>query len=289
MRSPGYSIGCWHWAGADRVRDTVGVQHGFTIHDGRDEASIEHFAETGWLLTETLGPTGAADLAAWVDEVASWPDGGGHWLHHRELTDHGPVLCRSENFTPFHRNLHDLLRTGPMVEIASALLGEPAVLYKEKVNYKLPGGAGYAAHQDAPAYPFVASHVSCMVAVDDATAANGCLEVVSGAHRRILATDDGGCIDPVVVAGLDWVTAEVRAGQTLWFHSRTPHRSGPNRTSTPRRALYPTYNARSEGDLRDEYYREKLVRFEGAGRDDGKVRVSLIDDFQGRAVPGPTP
>ncbi len=28
------------------------------------------------------------------------------------------------------------------------LLGEPAVLYKEKINHKLPGGAGYSAHQD---------------------------------------------------------------------------------------------------------------------------------------------
>ena len=35
--------------------------------------------------------------------------------------------------------MYDLLRTGPMVEIASALMKEPAVLYKEKVNYKLTG------------------------------------------------------------------------------------------------------------------------------------------------------
>ena len=69
-----------------------------------------------------------------------------------------------------------------MLDAASALLGEPAVLYKEKVNYKLPGGAGYAPHQDAPAYPFVAKHVSCLVAIDDAGIDNGCLEVVSGAQ-----------------------------------------------------------------------------------------------------------
>jgi len=55
------------------------------------------------------------------------------------------------------------------LSIAGALLGEPAVLYKEKINYKLAGGAGYAPHQDAPAYPFIDVHVSCMVAVDDST------------------------------------------------------------------------------------------------------------------------
>ena len=94
---------------------------------------------------------------------------GGDWLHHREMTDDGPKLCRSENFVPFHDGLRALLTTGPMLDTASALLGQEAVLYKEKVNYKLAGGAGYAPHQDAPAYPFIDSHVSCMVAVDDAT------------------------------------------------------------------------------------------------------------------------
>jgi hypothetical protein len=77
----------------------------------------------------------------------------------------------------------------------------------------------------------------------------------------------------------------VRAGQTLWFHSRTPHRSGANLTDTPRRALYPTYNAAAEGDLREDYYREKLEAFRAGGRSDGMVRVSLINDFQGIAVP----
>ena len=54
---------------------------------------------------------------------------------------------------------------------------------------------------------------------------------------------------------------------------------------TPRRALYPTYNARREGDLRSSYYAEKLEAIRSGGRDDGRVRVSLINDFEGVAVP----
>ena len=249
-----------------------------------DAAAVAHYREQGWLLTETLDADGVRNLQAWVDEVASWPIGGGAWLHHQELTDDGPKLCRSENFTPFHEGLHDLLLTGSMLETASALLGEPAVLYKEKVNYKLPGGAGYAPHQDAPAYPFIDAHVSCMVAVDDATTTNGCLEVVSGMHQAVLPMDDSGCIRPDVVATFVWSPVEVRAGQTLWFHSRTPHRSGPNRSTQARRALYPTYNARSEGDLRDEYYARKLAEFAASEGTGEHVQVSLIGDFQGRPV-----
>jgi len=246
--------------------------------------AVEHYERTGWLLTETLDADGLAELRRWVDDIASWPDDGDGWLHHRELTDAGPALCRSENLIPFHPGLRALLTTGPLLDTASALLGEPAVLYKEKVNYKLPGGAGYAPHQDAPAYRFVETHVSCMVAIDDATAGNGCLEVVEGHHREVLPVDDAGCIRGDVVEALEWCPVEVRAGQTLWFHSRTPHRSGPNRSSQPRRALYPTYNARAEGDLRDAYYRQKLAELAVAGDTPDRIAVSLIGDFQGRPV-----
>src|SRR4051794_9562873 len=218
---------------------------------------VNHFVTHGWVLSRVLDHAAADALAQWVDDVSSWPDDGGGWLHYREMTDDGPKLCRTENFVPFHRDLRELLQQGPMVEAASQLLGQPAVLYKEKINYKLPGGAGYAAHQDAPAYRFVDVHVSCMVAVDDALADNGCLEVVSGCHEHLLPTDDQGCIRAAVEASLTWAPVEVRAGETLWFHSRTPHRSGPNQSSTPRRALYPTYNALAEGDLREAYYRQK--------------------------------
>lgn len=204
-------------------------------------------------------------------------------LQHFERTAEGPLLCRSENFVPLHADLRRLLRAGAMLEVASALLGEPAVLYKEKINYKLPGGAGYSAHQDAPAYPMIDAHVSAMVAVDGADEGNGNLEVVSGCFDEILPTDERGCIDPAIAAGLEWRPVPLRAGQTLWFHSRTPHRSGANRSDRPRRALYPTYNAAREGDLRAAYYEAKRAAFAATPTGD-RARVSLIGDFEGRPV-----
>lgn len=257
---------------------------GIEVHRSVDDRAIAHFTTCGWLLTSLLDDGTASTIRRWVDELASWPDDGGDWLHYREMTDDGPQLCRTENFVPFHDGLRELLTSGVMLDAASALLGEPAVLYKEKVNYKLPGGAGYAPHQDAPAYRFVEVHVSCLAAVDDALVDNGCLEVVSGAHAEILPTGPDGCIRDDVVAAMDWEPVEVRAGQTLWFHSRTPHRSGPNHGPMPRRALYPTYNAASEGDLRADYYRAKLAALADGDGDPTKVAVSLIGDFQGRPV-----
>lgn len=259
---------------------------------GRNKAAMtevidnakEQFDQQGWLLTDGLNPADTDRIRSWVDEISAWPDTLNAWLHYREATDTGPALCRTENFVPYHEKMRKFLTEGPMLATAGLLLGEPAVLYKEKINYKLAGGAGYSPHQDAPAYRFIEIHISCLVAIDDSTLENGCLEVASGVHQEILPTDETGCINPAVAKTLNWAPVELKAGQTLWFHSRTPHRSGPNHSESSRRAIYPTYNARSEGDLRTEYYEQKLSEFDETGDPDGRVQVSLIGDFQGRPV-----
>jgi ectoine hydroxylase-related dioxygenase (phytanoyl-CoA dioxygenase family) len=244
-------------------------------------ALVRHFRARGWVIVDAVDQITAELIPGWVDEIASLADGERGVLQHFELTDAGPRLCRSENFVPAHPALRALLCTGALVELAGALLGEPAVLYKEKVNYKLPGGAGYSPHQDAPAYPMIDVHVSAMVAVDDADASNGGLELVSCRFDRVLPLDERGCIEPSIVEQLDWQPVALRAGQTLWFHSRTPHRSGPNPSEQPRRALYPTYNAVREGDLRTAYYDAKRAAFAAEPAGD-RARVSLIGDFEGR-------
>jgi hypothetical protein len=256
---------------------------GTRAFDRCDDLAVDFFRTHGWVLVTALDDTGTVRLRGWVEEIAAWPDAG-EWVHYREMTDDGPKLCRTENFVPSHTGMRQLLTTGTVPETAGALLGEAAVLYKEKINYKAAGGAGFAAHQDAPAYPFVRTHVSCMLAVDGASIDNGCLEVVDGMHRELLPTDERGCIPEDVAVGLPWEPVEVPAGAALWFHSRLPHRSGSNSSARDRRALYPTYNARAEGDPRDAYYRAKRDELANRGPDDDRVSLSLIGDFQSRPV-----
>jgi hypothetical protein len=235
---------------------------------------------TGVLVIDGFFP--ADDLRKvqnWVGELEALPGTGTGILQYDEITPGGgSVRCRTENFVPFHAGMRALLTQGPLLEVASVLLAEQAVLYKEKINYKLPGGAGFAAHQDAPAYPFVRSTITCMIAVDDSTIDNGCLEVVHGMHHDALPTDETGCIPAELAATLGWEAIPVRAGSLLWFNWYVPHRSGPNRSSQRRRAIYLTYNAASDGNFRDKYYQEKKQRLEN-----GSSRISLIGHFNGTA------
>jgi len=266
-----------------RWRSPVGTVGRMDVESSLSQTDIDHFHRTGWVLTRDLDDEGVERLRDWVHEIEHWVDDGS-FLRHEEMTDFGPKVARIEYFSHIHREIGAFLAGGRMIDHASALLGEPAVLYKEKINFKLAGGAGWSPHQDSPAYPFVDHLVSCMVAVDDATMENGCLEVVSGAHAHLLPTDEKGCLTTTVTDSLQWEPVEITAGQTLWFHSLTPHRSGDNTSSRDRRALYPTYNSLAQGDLRETYYRTKLDEFRTKASKGDHVRVSLVDDFRGRPV-----
>lgn len=221
------------------------------------------------------------DLRAWVDDIAARRNGDGGVLQHYERGAAGAQIARSEYLLDLHPGLTALVTSGRLPSIGAALVGEPVVLYKEKINYKLVGGAGFNAHQDARAYKFVDIHLTCMIAIDPADATNGCLEFAAGMHGELLAADDDGCIHPDIVAALDWQALPVEAGDVVWFHSRVPHRSGPNRGARTRRALFCTYNAASLGDLRQEYYADKLRYF--SEHLSTTARVSTIGDFQGVA------
>lgn len=238
----------------------------------------------GWLVLSDLLPGEARErLDAWVSAVSQAGGPCDRRLHYFERTSEGRVLCRTERFLDDHPQLGRLIATGLLPAIAGELIGEPVVIYKEKINYKQPGGAGFRAHQDATAYPFIRHHVTCLIAVDAMTVANGCLEFAPHAMPTLLAEDGDGCIAPEVAATLDWRPVEISAGSVVFFGSHVPHRSGPNRSPTPRRALYLTYNASSDGARRGEYYaaRDRLLAHR-AGPGGTAARISTIGHFEGQ-------
>lgn len=251
------------------------------------EASAAWLRDGFVLVPGFLNPEETIAVTSWVVEISAWPDDADRWMHHREIAAEGIRLCRTENFMPYHEGMKQLLTEGKTVAAVSRLIGGPAVLYKEKINYKYPGGGGYAAHQDAPAYDHGTEHVTCLIAVDACTPDNGCLFFAPGRHRDgLLAMDDKGCIAPDVAERLDWRATPTQPGDALFFSSFAPHLSPPNHSRRSRRALYLTYNAASEGGFRDSYYREKreslAARELSNGVDQG--RISKIGHFQGNTV-----
>jgi hypothetical protein len=179
--------------------------------------------------------------------------------------DHvGTGECLFETFDPVIdlSSVCKQLATDPrLIEAMSAVYGEPAHLFKDKLIFKPPGAKGYDLHQDYISWPgFPKSFVTAVVAIDPAGRDNGATEVFPGYHKRgYLSPEDGDYhpVPPGVVDESTGVVLELEPGDVALFGAFTPHRSAPNSTDRWRRMLYLSYNADSDGgDRRAAHYAE---------------------------------
>ncbi len=94
-----------------------------------------------------------ARISEWTDELERSPEVPGRSMKYYEPSLLRPgerVLQRIENFCPFHDGFAGLCDGEKLRGSVSRLLAEPAVLFKDKINFKLPGPLRTAASSCAP-------------------------------------------------------------------------------------------------------------------------------------------
>lgn len=148
-----------------------------------------------------------------------------------------------------------LARSQRIVEGVNLLLGGETAHFHSKLMQKEPkvGGAwewhqdyGYW-YRDGFLYPQM---LSVLTALSPANKENGCLQVIKGSH--LMGRIDHGFSGEQVGANqervdealknLELVFVEMEAGDTLFFHSNTIHRSDANLSDSPRWSLISAYN-----------------------------------------------
>jgi hypothetical protein len=233
-----------------------------------DAPDLDHFRRHGYVrLRGFFTDAETCDLRRWTDEIAAWPELPGRWMRYYERAragQGGKQLARIENFVPYHPGLAGLFSGPKLLRTLAACCGEPVLLFKDKINFKLPGGAGFAPHQDAPAYVDfgVGHHLTLMAPVDAFTVENGCLEMSRWESRReTLPQNPDGTLREGVMERWEIEPLLAEPGDAIVFDAWVPHRSGPNRTAGPRRSYYLTFNPASAGDHRAEYYARKRECF----------------------------
>jgi ectoine hydroxylase-related dioxygenase (phytanoyl-CoA dioxygenase family) len=237
---------------------------------------------TGVVRPRLLDDRHLAALQAWTAEVEAWPAGSHRWGHYAEHTAQGPRICRTENVSACHRGFAALV-DGPVRDCAAGAIGEPVAAFKDKVNYKHPGGAGFSPHQDKVAYPGVERVMSILVAIDDCTVESGCLWIADGVDE-VLAVDERGVVRADVAATLDWRPVELRAGDALCIDGLAPHHSEANRGAGARRVLVASYAPVREDYGRDDYYERRRSKMQTETDRDGRFRISTLADFEGAEV-----
>ncbi len=179
------------------------------------------------------------------------------------IASKGRVLSRIEKFIEYDEVLRGVTEDECLIQVLNQLLGEEAILFKEKVNFKLPGGRGFEPHQDIqPGWDDYANYfMSVLVTIDPSTPENGCLELASGHHKRGLIGERWKPLTQEQLEGIEFVKYPSEPGDVIFFDCFVPHQSAPNLTDKPRRNLYLTYNRKSPGDHRLQYYADKRKAF----------------------------
>lgn len=224
------------------------------------DSQIDSFKRDGYVLVKGLyDAEEMQEIKAWTTEVGNYREIPGKYMMYFEQSRLDPgqrILCRMEDIEPYHQELSKLFNSEKMLGNVSQLFGEDAILFKDKINFKLPGGDGFKAHQDVQAGwdSYADLHITALLTIDPCTPENGCLELAPGLHGKGLIGDKW---KPLKEDELEYTPLPTEPGDAVFFDSYAPHRSGPNHTRHARRVLYVTYNRLKDGDHRRRYYTDK--------------------------------
>lgn len=127
--------------------------------------------------------------------------------------------------------------------LLAPLIGTSLKQYINQINFKMPGGEiAFPWHQDIRPTPAFTdqgqNYVQTIIAVDEATKANGCLHLIPGSHQlgdlKAKRYAAGQIEEQIDVATA--IPCEAAPGDVILFTSHTVHGSVPNTTEQPRRS-----------------------------------------------------
>ncbi|MCG9134414.1 phytanoyl-CoA dioxygenase family protein [Candidatus Poribacteria bacterium] len=212
---------------------------------------IEFYRENGFLVIDDF--LKGSELSSWQDAVDAAVaqfmkrDDMYHNQKGRE-SYYGNVFVQCVNLWKTSEKVKELILAPELGRMAADLAGTSGVrLYHDHAMFKQPWANPTNFHVDNPYDPFY-SHQAIMfwVALDDATAQNGCLYFLPGTHKTS-GFEVGGSLGEVGIGELfreypEWAEiepypAEMKAGDGVFISGMVAHAAGPNMTTHPRRAF----------------------------------------------------
>jgi phytanoyl-CoA hydroxylase len=151
--------------------------------------------------------------------------------------------------------------------IARAVIEGPVAIYRAVLFAKAASGSSPLPwHQDGGRFWGLDRDPTLQIwtALDDAGPTAGCVEVVPGSHLAGLATPLGGVVPDDVIARADAerrvIQLPAKAGDVMLLHNHVWHRSGANRSGSPRRAFTVCYMTAATRCLRKKRAPREFVR-----------------------------
>lgn len=205
-------------------------------------------------------------VTAWLNDLQGKLPGEGSEAKYYErspLTGEN-LLVRAEYLLGGHNpEITGLLLSEKTIQCLTDLFGEAPLLFKEKVNYKLPGCRPDKLHQDQAAgwNAYTDFFISMGIIVDPNRKDNAALSFMqSGNYEKKLMAPEWQPLthdDPPYQPEDEYLLIEADPGDVVFFDCYVPHGSPANTSDLRRCNLFLTFNKQSDGDMREKYYADK--------------------------------
>ena len=244
------------------------------------EEQIKEFADKGFVVLKGFFDEAVMDkVSARLDELRDKePAKNQEAKYYEKSTITGEnILVRIENVLGDHNpEFTKLLLSPKATECLTQLFDEPPVLFKEKINYKLPGCRPDKLHQDQAAgwNAYGDFYITMGIVVDENRKENAALSFLkSGNYEKRLMSEEWRPLteaDPPYQPEDEYVLLEADPGDVIFFDSYVPHGSPANTSDRSRRNIFLTFNKHSDGDMRAKYYEDKWTSYAPNVADDAR-------------------
>ena len=170
---------------------------------------------------------------------------------------------RIEYFYKYHNGIQNLVNE-TLKPFLKEVLENDQILFKDKMNWKYSQGKGFKAHQDHLAWNDfnVSIFHSLALSGNISNKNNGCLQFSYYNNKKILNKSDN--LDDItdnLEKELEWEYVESNPSDLIIFNSFVAHKSDKNESDNSRRIMYFTFNGEEDGNLYEEYNKNKRLYF----------------------------
>ena len=226
------------------------------------------FLKNGFVLLKNyFSQHEAKQIVKYADDLQLYEEVLGKWMIYHEVNKNNQKQkSRIENIVNYHKGVNNLL-THRVNSTLNFINGYDMTLFKDKLNWKSPGGQGFNAHQDQNAWSDFppSQYVTVALFADKSNLKNGCLEFAEGLEKRNYIMDSNsenlGELTNEIEESLNWKPIISNPSDMLIFDSYVPHRSGKNNSKKSRRIFYFTYHKSYFGNFYDDYIKKKRIEF----------------------------